>query len=326
MARLRINRRGAWIFGAASMLALCLAAVAWAASYSVVFGNTTNGAGSTYLVSPMGYNVYPNVTSKFNQPRAVGSSPCLTPTNPHNGSDLQARVGTPVRAPWDGWIVDIRPAQFELDIYLDLNKDGLRNDNAHLRFDHLSKLPNVPIGLKIYENEILAESGNEGGCIPEHLHFGLRKDLDANGFSDVWIRNEPYYRHSATWDGGRRLDFISLSTYASNIGKITCYAADEVSQVEIVSQGDVSFYHRKVGVASWTETVASKAGVEFQVNFGSLYPAGTQIQWMARCNRTSKVATASPFWAFHPPKFYQPDYSPNVNPGAGWEYFTNTVQ
>lgn len=213
----------------------------------------------------------------------------------------------------------------ELDLYLDLNNDGLRNDNAHLRYDHLSSIRYTTANRAVGKGEWVANSGDEQGVYAPHLHFGLRKDSGSDGISDVWIRNEPYYRSVTAWDVGRLLDFVSLSTFSANVASVHCYAADENSQNETVAAGDVVFFHRRTGTAAWTATTASKSSNQFTVDMTGRYPAGTSIQWMAKCNRTSKIGVAYPYWAYHPPKYNQPTDAPNSVANA-FDFFTNTVQ
>lgn len=293
------------------------AAGLWAANYTITFGNVTSGAGVINLGSPHGGTDYRNVTSKFNQPRAVNG------TNPHNGVDLSSSYGTRVYMLWNGWITSARPSSYELDMYLDINNDGVKNDNAHVRYDHLASIQ-VSSGY-VTKGTWVASSGSEGGAYPAHLHFGLRKDTGTDGVADVWIRNEPYYRSVTAWDAGRRLDFTSYSVWSSaNVASIYCYAADEVSQSESVSQGDVVIFHRQAGTSAWTATTATKNGNQFTANLAGKYPAGSSIHWMGRCNRTSKKSVANPYWAFMPPKFYQPDYDPNAT-AYTYDYFISTV-
>lgn len=305
------NRPGNIAFGGALALIICGAMGLWAADYNVVFDYTAAGSGSVTLGSPHGGTVYNVVTSKFNQPRSSG-------TNPHRGTDLRSSYGTRVYAPWNGWVVLANGTDFEMR--LDINNDGAKNDNAYYRYDHLSSIQ-VANGSYVTKGTWVASSGDEYGAYPAHLHFGAREDLGTDGASDVWIRNEPYYMSVAAWDYGRLLDFISNSTWSStsHVAATYCYAADEVSQSESVAQGDVVFFHRLTSGA-WSSTVGTKSGNRFSVDLTGFYPIGSQIHWMVRCSRTSKIGIANPYWAFEPPKFAQPDFNPNATAYA-YKYF-----
>lgn len=296
-------------------LAVGVGVSAVSASYAIVFGNTTTGAGTIQLGLPHASSY--TVTSKFNQPRNTGAGT----TNPHNGVDLGSAFGTNVIAPWSGWIVSASPSAYEMFMYLDLNNDSVKNDNAYVKFDHLSSIA-VSSGY-VAKGAYIAKSGSEGGSFPAHLHFGVRRDDNADGISDVWVRNEPYYRHLSYYDYGKMMDFMSLSTWVSNTAAVTMYPHDEGGK-EATYAGNVVIFHRKVGTATWTATTATKSGDQFSVSFTGRYPAGTSVQWMARAVRSEIVGTTY-YWAYHPPKFQQPGFDPNATSYA-FDFFTNTVQ
>ncbi|WP_139490226.1 M23 family metallopeptidase [Brevibacillus dissolubilis] len=302
-----------------SFMALALTVVAGitsvgAADYSVVFGNTSTGAGTTQLGNPLASVLI--VTSKFNQPRNVNG------TNPHNGTDLGAAYGTNVYAQWNGWVTSASPSAYEMFLYYDINGDGIKNDNVFVKYDHLSSI--VVSSGAVTKGQLVARSGSENGVYPAHLHFGLRRDTGTDGVSDVWIRNEPYYRHVTGWDNGKDLDFISYSTFNSNTASVYAYAHDSAGE-ESINSGDVVIFHRKQGTSAWTATTATKNGHQFTVNMTGRYPAGTIIEWTARANRSSVKGVISMYWGFHPPKYYQPDYDPNAT-AYKYDFFTNTVQ
>lgn len=290
------------------------AGIAHAASYTVVFGNSASGFGTTNLGNPHA-SVY-TVTSKYNQPRIVNG------TNPHRGVDLGSAYGTNVLAPWGGWVALAAPGNYELTLYLDINNDGVKNDNAYVKFDHLSSVL-VTSGTKVAKGQTVARSGNEGGVYAAHLHFGVMKDLDANGSADVWVRNEPYYRTVSGWDFGKMLDFIAFSTISGSTVQVTAYSKDE-SGKQSVASGDLVFYHRKVGSTFWNAVNGVKSGDVFTFDLKTKYPAGTQVQWLVRSHRTSIKGGISYTWAYHPPKYNQPDPSPNTAPDP-FDSFTNTV-
>lgn len=301
----------------ASILALTVIAptTVLAADYSIVFTGTTTGAGTINLGNP--HSTYFIVTSKYNQPRNVNG------TNPHRGTDLGAPYGESIYASWNGWVTYTNIGSYDMIVYLDINNDGLKNDNAYIKYDHISAI-HVSNGAAITKGQRIASTGNEGGVYAAHTHFGVMKDSGADGTPDYWVRNEPYYRTVAAWDYGKELDFISYSTYNSNTGSVYAYAHDS-GGAETLAATDVTFFHRKAGTATWTASTPTKNGNQFTLNFTGKYPAGTSIQWMVRAKRPSVVSTGKPYWAFHNPKFAQPDYDPNATAYA-YDYFTNTVQ
>lgn len=292
------------------------AGLAHAASYTVVFGGLGTGAGTTNLGNP--HTSLYTVTSKYNQPRNVNG------TNPHRGTDLGSAYGTNVQSPWNGWVALAAPGSYELTLRLDINNDGVKNDSVYVKFDHLSSVL-VANGAAVTKGQTVGRVGNEGGVYAAHLHFGLMKDVDNNATADVWIRNEPYYRTVSGWDFGKMLDFVAFSTFSSNKAQVTVYSKDETGKQDVAA-ADVVFYHRKVGSSWWNAKTAVKSGDVFSFDLSTAYPAGTQVQWMVRAHRTSIKGKISYTWAYMPPKFNQPDNSPNTAPANVFDYYVNTVQ
>lgn len=104
------------------------------------------------------------VTSPFGAPRASG---------PHNGVDLRAAVGTPVRACGRGHVVkaDTFPEEgsdsggFEIIVQLE---NGFRCGYAHL------SSVGVVVGSVVEAGEVIGLTGATGQVTGPHLHFTLR--------------------------------------------------------------------------------------------------------------------------------------------------------
>lgn len=306
------------VFAGALALVVLGAVSLWAVDYRIIFVQNTDGSWNVTLGNPHGGTTYANVVSKYSQPRAVSGG-----TNPHRGTDLRSAFGTRVYAPWNGWVVWASGTDFEMR--MDINQDGIQNDNAYMFYDHLSSIY-VSAGSFVTKGSLVAASGDENGAFAPHLHFGVMRDSDGNGRGDLWVRNEPFYTTVAAWDYGRRLDFISGGGWdaVNHIASYHCYAADEVSQSESVAQGDVVFFHRLTTGGAWSSTVGTKNLNQFSIDLTGRYPVGSQVQWMVRCSRTSKKTTANPYWAFEPPKFYQPAFDPNST-AQPYEYFISSM-
>lgn len=306
---------------------LSLSSTVSAIDYTQVFSGTTTGSGVQNLTLPLkGGQLYYEVSSKYNQPRNV-SAPF---TNPHRGSDLIADYSTPVYAIWDGKVVHAGGGgDYQVDIALDLNGDGLQNDNAYVRYDHLSDIT-VYTGQTVFAGDPIGKVGNKAKIndqvytVSPHLHFGIMKqDAGASGRPDYWVRNEPFYRNYNYWDYGRRLDFISYSTWDSgSTASVYAYTYSDGNYVP-VNAGDVTIYHRRNGTSAWAATTATKSGDQFYVNLRSIYPAGTKVDWMARAFR-SDLPTTVYRCAYHQPKFAQPDCTPSS--AYAFDFFTNTMQ
>ena len=117
--------------------------------------------------------VYP-----YNQIRGVGPGGVLL--RAHDGVDLQVRVGTPVRAPFSGIVIDPRtlwkpwdPARYGNVIVIRSSEATSRGYTALLV--HLS-VQSVRLGDTVRRGQVVGRtgiSGNAGETIP-HLHFELR--------------------------------------------------------------------------------------------------------------------------------------------------------
>lgn len=297
---------------------------AMAIDYTQKFAGTTTGSGTVNLDIPT-IAVW-DVISKYNQPRIVTGG-----TNPHQGTDLPTPYGTSVYSVARGWVAKVEPSLHEVDIQLDINGDGIRNDNVYVRYDHLA---NILVQENQYVNTVttIAYSGNEGNTVGAHLHFGVMKQDSANvGRPDYWVRNEPFYRTSPfEWDNGKKLDFISYSTWDSGkIASFYAYAYDDEYGYGAINSGDAVVFHRTSGTNAWAmKTAITGGGVNrYYADLSTIYPVGTKVDWMVRVVRSNIVGKpgANYTWAFHNPKFAQPNFDPNSTSNQ-LDYFTNTRQ
>ncbi|MCL6451393.1 MAG: hypothetical protein K6T75_08885 [Acetobacteraceae bacterium] len=137
--------RGVTIVAVASCSFLLLGASALFAAAipadKVVFcryGSKTGMTTTFQLWSPLrsgGTELFPAVTSKWNQPRAVSESE--GESNPHLGCDLDVS-GQVVYPLFEGW-VDLAE-NGEIVVYLDLDGDGVRDDGAWAHYKHMSQI------------------------------------------------------------------------------------------------------------------------------------------------------------------------------------------
>ena len=297
-----------------------------AIDYTQKFAPTTTGSGTVNLAIPTA-QVW-DVISKYNQPREVPASA----TNPHQGTDIATPYGTNVYPIGRGWVTYVNNSLHEVDILLDINGDGIRNDNAYVRYDHLADIY-VTEGTVISSLVTpIAQSGNEGGQVGAHLHFGVMKQDSANtGRPDYWVRNEPFYRiYPFEYDNGKKLDFISYSTWDSGkIAAFYAYAYDDKYGYNAIDNGDAVVFHRKSGTSAWGMKTATYGGDvnRYYADLSTIYPVGTQVDWMVRVVRSNikNNPGVDYYWAFHNPKFAQPDFNPNSTTNQ-FEYFTNTRQ
>ncbi|MBG1262314.1 hypothetical protein [Nostoc commune] len=62
---------------------------------------------------------------------------------------------------------------------------------------------------------------------------------------------------------------------------------------------------------------------KYYADLSSIYPVGTQVDWMVRVVRSNikNQPGLNYYWAFHNPKFAQPDFNPSSTSNQ-FEYFT----
>ena len=83
----------------------------------------------------------------------------------HQGLDIAAPIGTPIRVPLDGTVVDSGPASgFGQWVRVE-HADGTRTV-----YGHISRSL-VTVGESVSAGEVIAEVGNEGRSTGPHLHF-----------------------------------------------------------------------------------------------------------------------------------------------------------
>ena len=108
------------------------------------------------LVNPMGYGRYG-----------------------HMGIDVATPLGTPVRAPFSGVVVDASGGDWGRSVYL-------IGRNVALRFSHLSSIE-VPSGSIVKAGQVIAKTGNTGKSTGPHLDITAYTAKD--GKVGTWISN-----------------------------------------------------------------------------------------------------------------------------------------
>ncbi|QTH40870.1 M23 family metallopeptidase [Cohnella sp. LGH] len=283
------------------------------ATYNIRFGGVGPGAGTLNLATPI--TGYPDVNSQWNQPRLVDGS------NPHQGVDLYATSGTRVNAICNGFVTyQNDTTAYELALKCDVNGDGLNNDNLEIYYDHLDDVGFVGTSSTnlVTKGTQIAESGNEGGKVGAHLHYGTRTSRSG---TMVWTRTEPYYRWTSNWNYGRDLDFISLVTWTNNVAKVVAYEVDSGVKSSLNSNS-VTLYHRKDGTSNWISVQMTKSGDNFSYDLNNVYTTSEVVNWMVKADNPHTAATYKS--AFMIPKYDQPSSSPNSTSNK-YDYYKCTM-
>ena len=252
-------------------------------------------------------NAWRSVTSKWNQPRNVNG------TNPHQGVDLDASMGTSVCAVWNGWLTNT--GTYSVRLQLDINNNNVQDDSdsVYCNYFHLSgKKPNG----YYRKGAQVGASGDEGGKYEPHLHFG---GIDANS---KWYRNEVNYRWTSYWNYGRDVDSFSNVQWNWPSCNITVYFKDESGTYKAQ---EVVIWHREHGTSTWTfgGSMVYEDNYTYSYDFSSRYSGGTTIDWLVRMRRPNLPSGTYPYcWA--PAKYDCPDPNPN-NASYSYVYYKNTL-
>lgn len=281
-------------------------------SYIISFGSippTTVDFVSPLLCYKRPKSTINNVNSKWSQPRSEG-------TNPHNGVDLFAYAGTPVYAPYAGWVewLSIKNQPYDFQLLVDANNNQKKDDgDYYVRFYHMNSREDE--GYK-KQGELIGKSGNQntGGA---HLHFGI---CSLSG-GLKWLRNEVNYRYLANenneWNAGKDLDIYAYVSWDHGTASLDAYIMNDGYKEDLAA---VEMYYRTTPSGKWIEGgTMQKSGDTYSYNFREVLPTGTTVYWMVRLTRSGISQRA-----FCPAKYFQPDADPNYS-AEPYDFFTNVV-
>jgi murein DD-endopeptidase MepM/ murein hydrolase activator NlpD len=111
--------------------------------------------------SRMRWPVLGRITSKFGEPR---------PSGPHNGVDIAAPIGTPVRAPFTGVVTFTGYTERGGNTVVMELENGYRAG-----FAHLSRI-DVATGDAVGKGVVIGAVGSTGTSTGPHLHYTLKRD------------------------------------------------------------------------------------------------------------------------------------------------------
>ena len=99
----------------------------------------------------------------------------------HNGVDLRAAVGTPVLAPFDGYISYADEGSIGYGKYVTIISDPMGEKQERRRVDigHLSRFMAGLAGKFVFAGDVIGISGNTGDSTGAHVHITYKK-LDKN--------------------------------------------------------------------------------------------------------------------------------------------------
>lgn len=129
-------------------------------------------------------NTMPDMVEKY---KAIG-------LKGHNGYDLQAYHGKPVRAAHAGKIVLAGPdgSNGYMVVVRTLEKFDYKDGQAYFKtlYGHLLKEIPVTVGQIVKVGDVIGLADNSGFSFGDHLHFGLKPEEVGEGES-MWYNLEP---------------------------------------------------------------------------------------------------------------------------------------
>ena len=269
--------------------------------------------GSWYLYSPFrdGSNnqLYPGVTSKYNNPRSLTSSP-------HGGVDFTASVGTNVYPLAAGQVIYVN-SSIDPDfgkyvvVRYDVNQDGYL-DSVYGRHAHLNVI-NVSQNQSVYASTLLGQSGSSG-TTAAHLHVDMRTNNNSNNGVYRSIPFREYYSNRSNWNYGRDLDWASQHSVSGRTFYVYCYGKTDGSAN--ITPSEVKLWVRIAGSSnSWTGYSMTNGGsYRYNVTVPTTdFPSGTQVEYFFSGKRGDVSESSYCPYGLYPAKLKAPPIPPSTS-------------
>ena len=130
------------------------------------------------------------------------------------------------------------------------------------------------------------------------------------------VRKEAYAQIFTELEAVAKVQSIKVQ-WNNNTASIIAYIRDDGAKKSL---SEVRMYYRTTPSGAWIDGgTMTKSGDTYSYDFGSLFPSGTTVYWMARLTRSGVSQTA-----FCPAKYYQPTSNPNST-SYPYGYWTNMI-
>ncbi|RMD88142.1 MAG: M23 family metallopeptidase [Candidatus Dadabacteria bacterium] len=123
--------------------------------------------------------VYPIFSPRKSSAFGVRAHPIFKVKKHHDGIDLAAPKGTPIRSIMDGWVVFAGRYKGYGKLVTVRHKNGFTSHYAHC--DTIK----VKVGQHVTAGEIIAVVGSTGAATGPHLHFEIR--LNGKPYNPEWL-------------------------------------------------------------------------------------------------------------------------------------------
>ncbi len=160
-------------------------------------------ADTTSFIEPCKYR---RISSRFTKKRW---HPILKRYRAHHGIDYANRVGTPIKAAFDGKVIFMGRKGGYGNTIIIRHKDGYKTLYAHL-----SRFNNSVRNAYVKKGTVIAYMGNTGRSTGPHLHFGL-------SLYNEWINPEYKITFRGGLSGAKKQEFLKVvKEYKDKIEKL----------------------------------------------------------------------------------------------------------
>lgn len=282
---------------------------------TISFGGPQGGSFNTIFDTPMRDSAikFSAITSKYGQPRNVDGG-----SNPHTGIDQRTRGTYELYPVYNAKVVsyytgDPTYNNNYIRLQIDINKDGVYDDNLYVEYWHISKIESG-----IYNGKIVGKYDVVAYTSYDHLDFRFKSNVNyPEGTKYVSLPAYSYLLNASlgNWNNAKDLDYITYpgSTYQNTV-YFYIYPKDE-NGVEDLSTSQVKLYHRLQGQTTWNGPVQmTKSGSYqtsmFSINYKNLsptYTTGKTVELLVSAERTDVANT----YTWYPGKWQNKSATPD---------------
>jgi murein DD-endopeptidase MepM/ murein hydrolase activator NlpD len=252
---------------------------------------------------------YPTITSKYNNPRPLGSSP-------HGGVDFNVGIETEVYPlancrviAYNDTVIDPNFGYY-LIVQFDMDGDG-NFDNVYARYAHLTEIcvKDKTIEDTIATDTVIALSGQTATEGAPHLHVDLRDNNTSNTGVYHSLPWQQYYSNRLDWNYGKDLDWLCVDSKNNRTFSIYCYGKN--CGVDIIPESVKLYIRVRDSGSAWSEYTMNHEG-SYKYSCTVLpedFPDGTQIEYFF-CGKRGNMGSQYNPYGLYPAKFKAPEIPP----------------
>lgn len=276
--------------------------------------DTSSTWGSPYKTTG-GTAIYEAITSKWAEPRTIG-------TSPHWGIDIQAPSGDPKAYAVANGIAKLLTGSSYNTISQSVG------NGVYVHYKHLYPVQPAITSSGVYINKGDVALGTVAGYYKgnpdyfgDHLHLGAYDSWSESNPSPKSMPISTFYRGVSAWDYGRKVDtYLKPTKINRTLSIVASFSGTYNTHNE--SAESVVFYYKTSPTGTWY-SVAGSEGANYRWSATIPYNVSNQyIYWMARIKRQN-IATSKSY-VYAPAKYYNPGSNPN-DPNYTFDFYTTYI-